>query len=1021
MVSHINGVMFFRGLYATGLLVLVTANGSFGARIEFNRDVRPILGAYCLQCHGPDARERKAGLRLDVAAAAKAEVIIPGEPARSELVRRVMSTDSEERMPPPETKKQLSDAQKEILRDWIEQGAEYQDHWAFLPVKRVPPPEVKQRGWVRNEIDRFILARLERDDITPAPEADPATLLRRIYIDLVGLLPPPTAVSEFQRAFRRDADRAIAELADRLLPTYSHGERWGRHWLDQARYADSHGYTIDGDRIMWPYRDWVIRAVRDDMPFDRFTIEQLAGDLLPHPSKSQLIATGFHRNTLINQEGGTDNEQFRNEEVVDRVNTTGAVWLGLTLGCAQCHTHKFDPISQREYFQIFDFFNHGEDVNNQGPTVEVHEGELLTEDSAPALLAALDVARQTVAGLEKTKADRQVHWERRVRQELGGGSPVSWTPLTPVSIETARGSRLTRLADGSLLGVTGGAAREEYRIGYATEADMSVAAVRLRVLPHESLPKGGPGLAGNGNFVLTRVEVWLGERELPLVAADADHAQPGFPIANVIDGKPDTGWAINIGKGSRRGMKMNARHEATFTLAETIATEGRKLRVVLRHEKNNHYNIGRFAVDVAPTRPVARRSEELLAALQVAPKDRSTEQKKFLAERFATADAELKAARAELNGIRRRLGWGGAVKAMVMRDRSERRDTYVHIRGDFLRPDKQTGKLSAGVPAIFPGLERDGPANRLDFAKWLVRPDNPLTARVTVNRVWMRYFGRGLVETENDFGSQGTYPTHPELLDWLAGRFMDSGWSLHALHRLIVGSATYRQSSRQRPELDGVDRRNLLLARQNRLRFDAEIIRDAALTASGLLSREVGGPSVRPPQPEGVYAFTQRKRAWNAATGDDRFRRGIYTLFYRSAPYPMMTTFDSPDFQSVCTARPRSNTPLQSLTLANDEAFFELAQGFATRLLREVEGGGSTADRRIERAFQIAYSRTPSPRELTAVRKFVERQTKRFEADPRATETVASADAAGIPAPVAAAWTALCRALLNTDEFITRE
>lgn len=990
-------------------------------RVDFNRDVRPILGGHCLQCHGPDAHERKAGLRLDVAEAAKSKVIIPGQPDGSELVRRIFATDDDQ-MPPAETKKRLTEAQKATLRQWIEQGAEYQDHWAFLPIGRPTPPEVRHEDRVRNGIDRFILARLEREGIVPAPEADPATLIRRIQLDLTGLLPDPEEVNAFRRAHAADADRAVADLVNRLLPTYAHGERWGRHWLDQARYADSHGYTIDGDRIMWPYRDWVIRAIRDDMPFDQFTIEQLAGDLLPNPTKSQLVATGFHRNTLINQEGGTDDEQFRNEEVVDRVNTTGAVWLGLTVGCAQCHSHKFDPITQREYYELFDFFNHSEDVNNQGPTVSVQEGELLLTKPDPGRLAELEKANAVVTKLERSRASRQQRWETRLRQESGKEGAAVWSVLRPAGIQTANGSVLALLEDQSLLGKTGGAAQENYVIDFDTKDAASVAAIRLRVLPHESLPKNGPGLAGNGNFVLTRVEVSLDGQTVPIIAADADHAQPNFPIRNVIDGNRETGWAINVGRETPKGVRMNTAHEATFTFARPIQPQGAALRVTLRHEKNNHYNIGRFALDASPTPPAARQAESLLAAIEVGPDRRTAEQKKLLADEFATADVELKEARSRVNSIRRKLGLGAEVKAMVMRDRKEPRDTYIQIRGDFLRPDRQTGKLSAGVPGIFPKLGAAGRGNRLDLARWLIRKDNPLTARVTVNRVWMHYFGRGLVETENDFGSQGTFPTHPELLDWLAGRFIDSGWSLHALHRLITGSATYRQSSHHRPELDGLDRRNLLLARQNRLRFDAEIVRDAALSASGRLSPKVGGPSVRPPQPEGVYAFTQRRRAWNAATNEDRFRRGIYTLFYRSAPYPMMTTFDAPDFQSVCTARPRSNTPLQSLTLANDEAFFELAQGLATRVLTEVKGSGSPVEReRIRRAFMICYSRLPSPAEAESIADFIEDLVGHYGGAVDEAKAVAPRDAAEVPVAVAAAWASVCRALINTDEFITRE
>ncbi|MBG86137.1 MAG: hypothetical protein CMO80_04465 [Verrucomicrobiales bacterium] len=1013
------------------LALVLASTAASAAEIDFNRDVRPILSRNCFHCHGPDEEERKAGLRLDVESAAKKTTdgvagIVEGKPDESLIIQRIFATDADDRMPPPEAKKTLTKKQKQILRNWIAQGAEYQDHWAFLPIKRSKPPAVRKKNFVRNPIDQFVLEKLGNNRIEPSPEADAGTLAKRIYIDLVGLLPSPDEVSAFRKAFAKDRDEAVKSLATRLLPTDAHGERWGRHWLDQARYADSQGYTIDGDRIMWPYRDWVIRAIRDNMPFDRFTIEQLAGDLLPNPTKAQLVATGFHRNTLINQEGGTDNEQFRNEEVVDRVNTTGAVWLGLTLGCAQCHTHKFDPITHQEYFEMFAFFNHTEDVNNTGPTVEVYQQELLLDKLDPKIQAQLNHAKMIVSRLERTKSERQEDWEYAYLKKTAEARPAVWSVLRPVEFTTQNGSLLEQLSDHSLLGKIRQAAQEHYFVGYDTGDAESIAAIRLRVLPHKSLPKNGPGLAGNGNFVLTRVIVKLGDREIPIVSADSDHAQPRFPILNVIDGKKETGWAINVGRGTPKGVKMNTEHEAQFTLAKPIKPDGKPLRVELWHEKNNHYNIGRFAIDASPNAPPPVKSVKLIAALKTQGNKRTADQKKLLTAEFAKADGDLKAAKADVSRVQRQLGFGPSAKAMITRELKSPRETYVHIRGDFLRKDKERGKLLPGVPAVFPAPnvakhERVAYANRLDLARWLVSTNNPLTARVTVNRVWMRYFGRGLVETENDFGTQGTYPTHPDLLDWLAHYLMDNDWSMHALHKLIVSSATYRQSSNHRPDLNSVDKHNLLLARQNRIRYDAEIIRDVALSASGMLTRKTGGPSVRPPQPAGVYAFTQTKKNWTPDTGANRYRRGMYTRFYRSAPYPMMTTFDSPDFQSVCTSRPRSNTPLQSLTMANDETFFEFAQGLASRLLKDVEGTGTPADReRVTRAFEYCFCRKPSGSELDSVVEYLEQQRERFETDVEAAKTIAGKSLASKPVQ-GASWVALSRGLMNTDEFITRE
>ena len=801
------------------------------AKLDFNRDIRPILSDKCFQCHGPDEKTLEGDVRLDErASAVSAKAIVPGSPELSEALARVLSDDPDEVMPPPKTKKIVSPAEADILRRWIAEGAEYEGHWAFEPIATTEPPDGK------HPVDHFIRAELGRKGIQPSPEADPATLIRRLSLDLTGLLPDPDRVDSFLTEHQKNPDHAVAKLADELLASPHYGERWGRHWLDQARYADSNGYSIDGDRTQWPYRDWVIRAINEDLPFDRFTIEQLAGDLLPNATKAQLVASGFHRNTLINQEGGTDPEQFRNEEVVDRINTTGAVWLGLTLGCAQCHTHKYDPITHREYFELFAFFNHGTDINSTGATLEVAEGELFLTDPEPAKVKAIEEAKTSLAKITAATAKRQVAWENS---------------------------------------------------------------------------------------------------ELGKAASDA-------------------------------------------------------------------------------------KETPLLLALRAKPDKRTNEQKKLLTAEFAKVDREKLAAEKNLAEARRALGLGDAVNTMVMRDLPQPRETFIHLRGSFLDHDRKTGPLRPGVPAALPPLPGDAAKkerpDRLDLAEWLVRPDHPLVPRVTVNRVWMRYFGKGLVTTENDFGTQGTYPTHPELLDWLAHDFVANGWSMKRLHKLIVTSATYRQSSHARPDLAEIDPLNQLLARQNRLRFEAEIVRDAALSASGLLHPKVGGPGVKPPQPEGVYAFTQNKKGWTAATGPDRYRRGLYIQFYRSAPYPLLTTFDSPDFQSVCTARVRSNTPLQSLALANDEALFELAQGLGARLLKDVPADD---EKRLERAFFLCYARPPSDAERNAVASFRESQLASFVKDPVAAEEVAPKGSKD-PAE-AASWTAVARALMNTDEFITRE
>jgi len=980
---------------------------------QFNEHIRPILAANCFACHGPDEKSRDAELRLDTRAGALEErdgvrAIVPGQPDVSALIERVLSHDRDETMPPPKAKKpRLSDEQIETLRRWIAQGAEYQDHWAFLPLRRGVVAGVVDPGPAT--IDAFIRARLARENLAPSPEADRATLIRRLALDLTGLLP----TSEEARAFIEDAaPDAYEKLVDRLLASPHFGERWGRHWLDQARYADSNGYTIDSERTMWPYRDWVIRALNADMPFDQFTIEQLAGDLLPQPTKAQLIATAFHRNTLINEEGGTDKEQFRIESVIDRVNTTGAVWLGLTVGCAQCHTHKFDPIAHREYFGLFAFFNSGTDVNSRGATVDVGRGELFGNGAT---------AEERAAKLTAARAERQGTWEKRelAREPVSLAEQPQWRPARGLEVRRADAPTVPALADGSVLLDREASSGARLRV-FAKGDGKKIAAVRVRALPHESLPLGGPGTGRSGGFVLSGFEfITAGGANLHVASVRASSEEPGNPAAHAIDDDPGTGWAP--------GGKPGQEHAITFQFDQPIAGTHEPVEIALRHEAVPGAALGHFAVEFIEAIPAAPREERIAAALAIAPAQRTAEQAALVRTAFDRAEPTAKD-----DGARSDLAGAEHARLMVMKELPTPRPTFLLQRGDFLRPDKAAGPLQPGVIAAvnvaFPKPPHEF-RTRLDLARWLVSPENPLTPRVTANRVWMRLFGRGLVETDDDFGTQGTPPTHPELLDWLALEFISGGapqpgsrpWSVKHLIRRIVTSATYRQSSVSRPGLAEKDPRNLLLARQSRLRVEAEIIRDAALTASGLLDATIGGPGVRPPQPAGVYAFTQNKKKWDAATGADRHRRALYTVFFRSAPYPLFGTFDTPDLQIVCTRRSRSNSPLQALTVANDATFLEFAQGLAARVLRELPT--AEPDARLIRAFQLCFTRQPGPRELAALRAFFERQQASFAADPTASESLRSPEiaAAGASPEISAALVAVARALFNTDSFITRE
>ena len=987
--------------------------------IDFNRDIRPILSDKCIQCHGFDEVARTTELRLDSREDSTADLggyaaIVPGHPEQSELVKRITSTDRETRMPPAKTKKELKPREILLLTEWIRQGAHYSDHWAFRPVVRSEFPIVKKKDWPRNAIDHFVLHHLEEAGLSPSPEADRQTLIRRLWLDLVGLLPPPEDVRAFVDSTDPDAyDKLVSQLLD--SPHY--GERWGRHWLDQARYADSNGYTIDGPRVMWPYRDWVIDALNRDLPFDEFTIEQIAGDLLPEPTRKQLVASAYHRNTMINQEGGVKPDQYRAEALIDRVNTTASVWLGLTIGCAQCHTHKFDPISHHDYYRLYAFFNACQDANSVEPTIPVYHGEMFGfSESTEQELAELESLRKRVAELE--------HASKSASDPALAAEHFNWTRIGPSDYMTSSMASFKLLEDNSLLTDGKAGPNDSYQFAVAPTLDR-LTAVRLRVLPDESLPKSGPGTASNGNFVLTDIQITIDGKPYRFDRTWSDHAQPDFPASAAIDGESKTGWAINVSSEQRQSnpdLKMNAPHEAVFVFPKPLDIPGLPIVVQMRHDSNKNYLIGRFAFDLTDT-PAAE-------AKPVAP------------------DPELERSKARIAELEAKLpGGGNAVKQMVMRDQASPPKTYRFIRGDFLRPDEEAGPLSPDVPDVLPDLPAsDGPVNRLDLARWLVSPENPLTPRVTVNRVWSRYFGQGLVETENDFGFQGTPPSHPELLDWLASEFVAQGWSMKSLHHLIVTSATYRQSSDHRDDLAQIDPTNKLLGRQNRLRVPAEIVRDMVLSASGALDPTVGGPSVHPPQPEGIYLFTQRKMSWPTATDSGRFRRTMYTTFYRSAPFPWLTTFDSPDFSVACTRRVRSNTPLQALMLANDEGIFEMVQQLAVRVFASAatpmqqapsseQVPPQTTDRqpaaseldwndtRLTTLYERCFSRQPTPQERSLLKRYWQNQLASFQADLQAAAKVAdeSTSAEGDALAALAAWTATARVLVNTDEFITRE
>ena len=999
-------------------------------KVDYQKQIKPLLARHCNGCHG--AKKVMSGFRTDAGRLAarggdRGAGIVPGQPEKSLLFQVLTGTDDIERM--PYEKPPLKPAEISLIKEWIAQGAKFpadekvvrgrrtSDHWAFQPIVRAKLPAVNNPAWTRNAIDAFVLSRLDREKLVPAPEADRVTLLRRLSLDLLGLPPSPDQVDRF---LADTAPGAYDRLVDRLLASPRYGERWGRHWLDLARYADSNGFTIDGARSIWKFRDWVIDAINADVPFDRFSTEQLAGDLMPGGRLDQLVATGFHRNTLVNQEGGTDDEQFRVDAVVDRVSTTGAVFLGLTVGCARCHEHKFDPISQRDFYQLFAVFNNCEDNNDANalnPKISVPSPAQATERAR--LASAIVSAEKPLAEHDRRFAAGMSAWEKRLASIDAG----SFSTLKPARWTTAKGAVLTRLDDDSLIVDFSVPANDTYTVTLETSLE-SITAVRIETLTHTSLPKNGPGRGDNGNFVLSEVTVAAAPASgnakpspIKITSAVADHSQEGYSISNAIDGNPKTGWAINTKTGS-----PNVNRQAIFFPAKPIAHPGGS-RLVLSMAHNGesaNYLVGRFRVSVSTAAPADLKIPgPILAIARTARDKRSKAQQAQLVDAYRGTDSGRKQLSDTLIDLKkRRDAINKAIPTtLVLRERKQPRQTHIHIRGDFLR---KGARVLPGVPEVLPPMKTAVPVGtRLDLAGWLFEPGHPLTARVTVNRFWQRFFGLGFVETENDFGLQGDPPSHPLLLDWLASEFIRRGWAVKDLHRLIVTSATYRQSSATRPELLERDPRNRLLARQTRMRMEAETIRDTALAAAGLISDKIGGPGVYPPQPEGIYILTQQKKAWPEAKGEDRFRRCMYTYFWRSSPYPFLPTFDAPDATTTCTRRSRSNTPLQALTLANDKAFFEIAQGVALRILSD----GPTPDsQRLRFGFRTCLSREPSSEELGTLSEFLSIQRNRFSQSTKAAAAVAPARRPeGVSAAEAAAWTAVSRVLINLDEFITRE
>lgn len=976
--------------------------------VNFNRDVRPILATKCFACHGPDEEQREAELRLDVRKSAiTKEAFVPGKPGESELVRRILSDDADERMP-PEGSDQLSDKEKTLLREWIAAGATYEQHWAFIPPQQPDLPTVTDADWPKNAIDHFVLARLEAEGMQPSPAADRYTLCRRVYLDLIGL--PPT--SEEADSFVNDKDpQAYEKLVDRLLKSQQYGERWARLWLDLARYSDTNGYEKDRPRSIWPYRDWVIRALNDDMPFDRFTIEQLAGDMLPDATTDQRIATGFHRNTMLNEEGGIDPLEYRFHAMVDRVATTGTVWMGLTTGCGQCHSHKYDPISQTDYYRLMALLNNADEPDLVVPDPAILEGRRKIEEQIAALEAALPNQFPPLKGegtVEELRAAAVEHaFSKWIEQERK--ATVAWSVLRPHHMATNL-PKLETLADGSIFSTGDITKRDVFTLRFKIEEPIT--AIRLETLPDDRLPARGPGRAfyegRKGNFFLSELKGRIGDS--PIKFADASHTFGKIAIGsgnanatNVLDGEGSTGWSTATREGESHRLVLN--------LAEPLPAPC-ELEIEMLFERHFAASLGLFRISATTASDAAKASQtpvDLQQLLTLSPDTWDEVQRQTLRQQFLRTVPELADARKEIDKLRKALPALPTTMVMLERPADNPRKTFRHHRGEFLSPREE---VTPAVLETLPQLDGDQPADRLAFARWLVSEKNPLIGRVAVNRAWRAFFGSGLMRTSGDFGTQSDPSTHPVLLDWLACEFVARGWSMKKLHRLIVMSATYQQSSRITPELLQRDPENRLLARGPRYRIDAELVRDSMLKASGLLSAKIGGPSVYPPQPASVTALAYGNTKWDVSPGEDRYRRSLYTFSKRTAPFAAYSVFDGPTGENCVPRRDRSNTPLQALTLLNDEMYLEMAQAIA-KLSADVN-----RDERASFIFRRLLTRPPSGAESKALATFQRAQQQRLGAAELDAELIGGNDAA---TPESASWVMVARAVMNLDEVITKQ
>lgn len=1007
-----------RHCFLTTLVIAASplAAGFADDDLSFNRDIRPIFSKTCFACHGPDSHAREADLRLDLQAEATTErdgvqPIVPGDADSSPVFQRVSAADPDEQMPPPDFHTQLTEREKALLKRWIDEGAEYEEHWAFIPPVR---PDVPAQA---NPIDHWVQAKLP-DSVTPAEQADRATLVRRVSLDLTGIPPTPAEVNAFVNDPAED-DVAYKKVVDRLLASPRYAEQRTRYWLDAARYADTSGYQYDKIRDQWVWRDWVIHAFDSNMPFDEFTIAQTAGDLLPDLTPQTRLATGFHRNHPITIEGGVIDEEYRTEYVMDRVVTSTTTWLGLTFLCARCHDHKYDPISQDDFYSFYAFFNSVPErgLNGFDPKAKIESP--LNPIDLTELDQALANAEQRFESEVKKLDGEMAAWEEQIRKQVDD-------EVHTVAIDRLAAQHNTNLVqqdDGSILATGANPPTQVYEIEFRVE-ESPLRSIRLEALTHDRHANKSTGRGSNGNFVLSevRVKAARGDAEfqsVKIASASASYEQKGYPVTAAIDGKTGRGgWAVD-------GNSRIADSTAVFTLEES-PQPGTRVRFLMEHTWGGSHTIGHFrlAVQREDNEPVPAAIRELLTvdASRWDAAQRS-EFSRYLALRFGgdtltKLDQELKSARAK-----RDRAISSVPDTMVLSEMPKPRETFVLMRGEYDKPIDER-QVEPNIPGVLGGLPDDLPRDRLGLARWLVSRDNPLTARVTVNRFWAQLFGVGLVKTIEDFGSQGEYPSHPELLDWLAVEFMESGWDVKHLFRTLVTSRTYRQSSRLTPEAHANDPDNRMLARGPRHRLDAEAIRDSALAVSGLLNAKVGGPSVYPYHPEGLWMEINNRPGYSRAyphTEDASalYRRSLYTFWKRTVPPPSLAAFDAPGREFCMVKRSRTNTPLQAFVMLHDPQYVEAARKLGERMMAEADDA-----ERLQFGFELCLAREPKPQELKSLQHAFETRLAYFKANPDEASKLLGIGESPLPGGVnqaeLAAYATVGRILLNLSEFITK-